>query len=60
MHDRFGTLESVLNHYSSALLIWPTLDPILKQNGKLESHFLKQKNTTNRFLKNINRQSISY
>jgi hypothetical protein len=48
MHDgRFETLESVLNHYSSGIVDLATLDPILKQNGKLESHFLKQKNTAN-------------
>jgi cytochrome c peroxidase len=36
MHDgRFGTLESVLNHYSSGIVDLATLDPILKQNGKL-------------------------
>jgi len=36
MHDgRFGTLESVLNHYSSGVVDSPTLDPVLKQNGNL-------------------------
>ena len=36
MHDgRFGTLEGVLNHYDSGVLDSETLDPILKQNGKL-------------------------
>ncbi|NRT13717.1 cytochrome c peroxidase [Flavobacterium sp. 28A] len=36
MHDgRFGTLEAVLNHYSSGIVDSPTLDPILKQNAKL-------------------------
>ena len=36
MHDgRFGTLEAVLNHYASGVNDSPTLDPILKQNGKL-------------------------
>ena len=34
MHDgRFGTLESVLDHYSSGVVDSATLDPILKQNG---------------------------
>ena len=34
MHDgRFGTLESVLSHYSSGVMDSATLDPILKQNG---------------------------
>jgi len=34
MHDgRFGTLESVLDHYSSGVMDSPTLDPVLKQNG---------------------------
>ena len=36
MHDgRFGTLESVLNHYASGITNSPTLDPILKQNNTL-------------------------
>ena len=36
MHDgRFGSLESVLNHYSSGVQNSATLDPILNQNGKL-------------------------
>ncbi|OCB78083.1 cytochrome-c peroxidase [Flavobacterium crassostreae] len=36
MHDgRFGSLASVLNHYSTAVVDGATLDPILKQNGKL-------------------------
>ena len=36
MHDgRFGSLEAVLNHYSSGVVDSPTLDPILKQNTKL-------------------------
>ncbi len=36
MHDgRFGTLESVLNHYSSGIVDSSTLDPVLKQNGGL-------------------------
>jgi cytochrome c peroxidase len=36
MHDgRFGSLESVLNHYSSLVIDSGTLDPILKQNGVL-------------------------
>ncbi|CAI2769381.1 cytochrome-c peroxidase [Flavobacterium collinsii] len=35
MHDgRFGTLEGVLEHYASGIESSPTLDPILKQNGK--------------------------
>jgi cytochrome c peroxidase len=35
MHDgRFGTL-SRCNHYSSGIVDLATLDPILKQNGKL-------------------------
>jgi cytochrome c peroxidase len=35
MHDgRFGTLEGVLDHYASGIEDSPTLDPILKQNGK--------------------------
>lgn len=34
MHDgRFGTLESVLNHYSNGVQNSATLDPILNQNG---------------------------
>lgn len=34
MHDgRFGSLESVLNHYSNGIQDSPTLDPLLKQNG---------------------------
>ena len=36
MHDgRFGSLESVLNHYSNSVVNSETLDPILKQNGIL-------------------------
>jgi cytochrome c peroxidase len=36
MHDgRFGSLESVLNHYSSGVVQSNTLDPILQQNGQL-------------------------
>ncbi|EIA08846.1 cytochrome-c peroxidase [Flavobacterium frigoris] len=36
MHDgRFGSLESVLNHYSSGVVASATLDPILQQNGRL-------------------------
>ncbi len=36
MHDgRFGTLESVLEHYNSGITDSATLDPILKQNGIL-------------------------
>jgi cytochrome c peroxidase len=36
MHDgRFGTLEGVLDHYARGIESSPTLDPILKQNGKL-------------------------
>lgn len=36
MHDgRFGSLESVLNHYDSGVVNSVTLDPILNQNGKL-------------------------
>lgn len=36
MHDgRFGTLESVLNHYASGVTDMPTLDPVLNQNGTL-------------------------
>jgi cytochrome c peroxidase len=32
MHDgRFGTLESVLNHYSSGIVDLATLDPILNK-----------------------------
>lgn len=36
MHDgRFGTLESVMNHYDSGVEDFATLDPILNQNGRL-------------------------
>jgi cytochrome c peroxidase len=36
MHDgRFGTLETVLDHYASGVNDSETLDPILKQNGTL-------------------------
>lgn len=36
MHDgRFGSLASVLNHYSNGVQNSATLDPILNQNGKL-------------------------
>lgn len=36
MHDgRFGSLESVLNHYSNGVRQNETLDPILNQNGTL-------------------------
>ncbi|MCW2118719.1 cytochrome-c peroxidase [Flavobacterium sp. 7A] len=36
MHDgRFGTLDAVLDHYSSGVLLSATLDPLLNQNGKL-------------------------
>lgn len=36
MHDgRFGSLESVLEFYSSGVVDSETLDPLLKQNGKL-------------------------
>jgi cytochrome c peroxidase len=34
MHDgRFGSLQSVLNHYATGVVDSPTLDPLLKQNG---------------------------
>jgi cytochrome c peroxidase len=34
MHDgRFGSLESVLNHYASGVTSSATLDPLLNQNG---------------------------
>ncbi|RZJ74882.1 MAG: c-type cytochrome [Flavobacterium sp.] len=34
MHDgRFGTLDAVLNHYSSGIIASGTLDPVLQQNG---------------------------
>jgi cytochrome c peroxidase len=34
MHDgRFGSLESVLNHYANAVQNSATLDPLLQQNG---------------------------
>lgn len=36
MHNgKFKTLQSVLEHYASGVKDSPTLDPILKQNGKL-------------------------
>ena len=36
MHDgRFGTLESVLNHYASGVTNSPTLDPLLTVNSTL-------------------------
>ncbi len=36
MHDgRFGTLEAVLEHYTTGVTNSNTLDPILNQNGKL-------------------------
>ncbi|MCU0352235.1 MAG: c-type cytochrome [Cytophagales bacterium] len=36
MHDgRFVTLNDVLNHYASEVKDSPTLDPLLKQNGRL-------------------------
>lgn len=36
MHDgRFRNLEQVLEHYSSGVQDSPTLDPLLKQNGRL-------------------------
>ena len=36
MHDgRFGTLESVLNHYDSGITNSATLDPLLNSNGTL-------------------------
>lgn len=36
MHDgRFGTLESVLNHYSSGVVASATLDPLLQQGSTL-------------------------
>lgn len=36
MHDgRFGSLNSVLNHYQEGVSDTQNLDPILKQNGKL-------------------------
>ncbi|WP_266367143.1 cytochrome-c peroxidase [Tellurirhabdus rosea] len=36
MHDgRFRTLEQVLNHYASGVVDGPTLDPLLRQNGRL-------------------------
>ncbi len=36
MHDgRFGSLQSVLDFYANGVVDSPTLDPILKQNGKL-------------------------
>jgi cytochrome c peroxidase len=36
MHDgRLGTLEDVLEHYNSGVENSPTLDPILKQNGRV-------------------------
>ncbi len=36
MHDgRFATLEQVIDHYRSGVVSSPTLDPLLKQNGRL-------------------------
>lgn len=36
MHDgRFYTLDGVLEHYTAEVQDMPTLDPLLKQNGKL-------------------------
>lgn len=36
MHDgRFGTLEAVLDHYSSGVNVSLTLDPILQKDGKI-------------------------
>lgn len=36
MHDgRFATLNQVLNHYSDGVNDTPTLDPVLRQNGRL-------------------------
>ncbi|MFN8355189.1 MAG: cytochrome c peroxidase [Spirosomataceae bacterium] len=36
MHDgRLGTLEEVLDHYDSGVEDSPSLDPLLKQNGRL-------------------------
>lgn len=36
MHDgRFRTLEAVLDHYTTKVQDSPTLDPLLKQNGRL-------------------------
>ncbi len=36
MHDgRFGTLDAVLNHYSTAMVNSVTLDPLLNQNGTI-------------------------
>ncbi|PSL45628.1 cytochrome c peroxidase [Chitinophaga niastensis] len=36
MHDgRFYTLDGVLDHYTSEVQNMPTLDPLLKQNGRL-------------------------
>ncbi|MEL1243353.1 cytochrome c peroxidase [Flavobacterium sp. DGU11] len=36
MHDgRFGSLEAVLNHYTSGITDSPTLDPLLHQGGVL-------------------------
>ncbi|OYU79642.1 MAG: cytochrome-c peroxidase [Flavobacterium sp. BFFFF1] len=36
MHDgRFGTLETVLNHYASGVTDSATLDPVLKQGGAI-------------------------
>ena len=36
MHDgRFGSLDAVLNHYSSAMVNSPTLDPSLNNNGTI-------------------------
>ena len=46
MHDgRFGTLEAVLDHYSSGVINSETLDPILNQNGKLGIALTNQENT---------------
>ncbi|WP_264565302.1 cytochrome-c peroxidase [Flavobacterium sp. N3904] len=46
MHDgRFGTLESVLDHYASGVVNSETLDPILNQNGKLGIALTNQEKT---------------
>ena len=36
MHDgRFASLDKVLDHYRTGVIDSPTLDPLLKMNGRL-------------------------
>jgi cytochrome c peroxidase len=56
MHDgRFTTLDQVLDHYSNHINDGPTLDPLLKKNGKLGIVLTKEgKSNLKAFLLTLN------